>query len=149
MRRHPFPSHVGQPIVSTLIRPHSRMRLSQTSGRHRRNRCFNPHPTSQPDATPLTDQQKQNLLVSTLIRPHSRMRRHPLPSHVGQSVVSTLIRPHSRMRLSQEQQQIEDTMFQPSSDLTAGCDDRPNPGQYRTWSSFNPHPTSQPDATPS
>ncbi len=36
---------------------------------------FNPHPTSQPDATPQIEDDGILLLVSTLIRPHSRMRQ--------------------------------------------------------------------------
>ncbi len=134
-------------------------------------------------------------IVSTLIRPHSRMRQ-PCPQNTAErKSVSTLIRPHSRMRLikivifwtvprfnphpTSQPDATRDSLhpcrkhyrFQPSSDLTAGCDMfatfknpqgdlvstliRPHSRMRLTLSSptsaltscFNPHPTSQPDAT--
>ena len=109
--------------VSTLIRPHSRMRPSPDGRKRLDLGCFNPHPTSQPDATTFSYYLDAYEYVSTLIRPHSRMRQlcyFPL------------------LRMS---------AFQPSSDLTAGCDVRAfASGQY-SCGGFNPHPTSQPDAT--
>ncbi len=97
---------------------------------------FNPHPTSQPDATPAAD---LGWTPDQLFQPSSDLT-------AGCDViaccllfrmarVSTLIRPHSRMRLNTAiAKGARHARFQPSSDLTAGCDTRgATPNKRRTW----------------
>ena len=101
--------------------PRSRRRGSAAS--------FNPHPTFRPDATfPAENQVIAGVQVSTLIRPSGRMQRCMPEVRGGQGVpVSTLIRPSGRMQLMVEQTiEREPILFQPSSDLQAGCNTKSN-----------------------
>ena len=118
-------------------------------GRRRCGPCtgFNPHPTFRPDATmtsvgvmkdlgafqPSSDLQagcnhpeipffRVNLAVSTLIRPSGRMQHgvNRWLIHLLRQV-STLIRPSGRMQQSTTDMDRFIFLFQPSSDLQAGC----------------------------
>ena len=123
MQPHGHHVGVGNLGVSTLIRPSGRMQLEPTQ-------VVNGIAT-----------------VSTLIRPSGRMQ--PDVFHgVGQVVaVSTLIRPSGRMQLRQSVAILEADLFQPSSDLQAGCNRAGSGRGSGAPPCFNPHPTFRPDAT--
>ena len=87
--------------VSTLIRPSGRMQRGSCRWKPMPMCGFNPHPTFRPDATPEHRPDPASGSVSTLIRPSGRMQ----PSF-GNSFIAKV------------------GMFQPSSDLQAGCNRR-------------------------
>ena len=116
---------MDQVPVSTLIRPSGRMQ--RTDGHtHWALTRFNPHPTFRPDAT--------CVLAGC-------------PDPMGQEV-STLIRPSGRMQhRASNCPAAKSWLFQPSSDLQAGCNGYPPRVQVPGLQGFNPHPTFRPDAT--
>ena len=106
--------------VSTLIRPSGRMQRTIPHEYAYGGRCFNPHPTFRPDATPV------GALPSAwwCFNPHPTFRPDATPRltcHNACLQVSTLIRPSGRMQPSLAWSCPTDSRFQPSSDLQAGC----------------------------
>ena len=135
--------------VSTLIRPSGRMqrRSPPPSGCCRRR--FNPHPTFRPDATagyPVLWLDWET--VSTLIRPSGRMQLDNVRVVPTQVVFQPSSDLQAGCNLHEDGElEITLTLFQPSSDLQAGCNRIATEYTRLSPACFNPHPTFRPDAT--
>ncbi len=124
------------------------MRLAGINRNNSRGTRFNPHPTSQPDATSALV--KLGAFQSGF-NPHPTSQ--PDATHARRLIPwrHELFQPSSDLTagcdfMAPSALQANEK-FQPSSDLTAGCDIRGWCAGGLDSQSFNPHPTSQPDAT--
>ena len=134
--------------VSILTRPEGRVRPATSPATSPAVRCFNPHPTRRPGATPFAVLRPVGY---SCFNPHPT-RRPGATSHPPSSPPpARSFNPHPTRRpgatVTGAGSNYINLVFQSSPDPKAGCDSPRWALVAYAVSSFNPHPTRRPGAT--